>query len=53
METTEVFWGFIGMMENRMETTVVYWGLVGIMKKLNGNYCSSCSILGLYRDNGI
>ena len=32
-----------------METTIVYWGYIGNTGKENGN---SCSILGLYRDNG-
>ena len=26
METTIVYWGSIGTMENKMETTIVYWG---------------------------
>ena len=26
METTIVYWGYIGIMENKMETTIVYWG---------------------------
>ena len=25
METTIVYWGYIGIMEKRMETTIVYW----------------------------
>ena len=29
METTIVYWGYIGEMENRMETTIVYWGYIG------------------------
>ena len=32
METTVVYWGFIGIMENEMETTIVYWGYIGIME---------------------
>ena len=32
METTIVYWGYIGIMENKMETTVVYWGYIGIME---------------------
>ena len=26
------FWGYIGMIENKMETTIVYWGYVGMME---------------------
>ena len=26
METTIVYWGYIGIMEKRMETSIVYWG---------------------------
>ena len=26
METTIVYWGYIGIMEKKMETTIVYWG---------------------------
>ena len=29
METTIVYWGYIGIMENEMETTIVYWGYIG------------------------
>ena len=29
METTVVYWGFIGRMEKKMETTIVYWGYIG------------------------
>ena len=25
METTIVYWGYIGIMEKKMETTIVYW----------------------------
>ena len=28
-----MYWGYIGIMENKMETTVVYWGYIGIMEK--------------------
>ena len=31
METTIVYWGYIGIMESKMETTIVYWGYIGIM----------------------
>ena len=33
METTIVYWGYIGIVENKMETTIVYWGYIGIMEK--------------------
>ena len=33
METTIVYWGYLGIMEKRMETTIVYWGYLGIMEK--------------------
>ena len=29
VETTIVYWGYIGMMENRMETAIVCWGYTG------------------------
>ena len=32
METTVVYWGYIGRMEKKMETTIVYWGYIGIME---------------------
>ena len=32
METTIVYWSYIGIMENQMETTIVYWGYIGIME---------------------
>ena len=32
METTIVYWGYIGIMENELETTVVYWGYIGRME---------------------
>ena len=31
METTIVYWGNIGIMENKMETTIVYWGYIGVI----------------------
>ena len=31
METTIVYWGFVGIMENQMETTIVYWGFIGLV----------------------
>ena len=33
METTIVYWGYIGIMEKKMKTTIVYWGYIGIMEK--------------------
>ena len=33
METTIVYWGYIGILEKKMETTIVYWGHIRIMKK--------------------
>ena len=33
METTIVYWGYIGIMEKKMEATIVYWGYNGIMEK--------------------
>ena len=33
METTIVYWGYIGIMEKNMETTIVYWGYIGIVEK--------------------
>ena len=48
METTNVYWGHIGIMEKKMETTIVYWGYIGIINgEENGNYYS---ILGSYSD---
>ena len=37
METTILYWGYIGIMEKKMETTIIYWGYTGIMEKSNGN----------------
>ena len=28
-----MYWGYIGIMENKMETTIVYRGDIGIMEK--------------------
>ena len=33
METTIVYWGYIGIMEKKMEATIVYWGYIGLMEK--------------------
>ena len=27
-----VYWGYIGIMENKMEAAIVYWGYIGIME---------------------
>ena len=27
-----LFWGYRGVMENKMETTIVYWGNIGTME---------------------
>ena len=32
LETTIVYWGYIGVMEKKMETTIVYWGYIGVME---------------------
>ena len=43
-----VYWGYIGITENKMETTIVYWGYIGIMeKKMETTTCIGI-ILGLY-----
>ena len=31
--TEDIYWGYIGIMENKMETTIVYKGYIGIMEK--------------------
>ena len=31
-QTTTIYWGNIGIMENKMETTIIYWGNIGIME---------------------
>ena len=28
METTIIYWGYIGIMENKKETALVYWGYI-------------------------
>ena len=33
MEAAIVYWGYIGLMENKMEATIVYWGYIGLMEK--------------------
>ena len=45
MENLILYWGYIGIMKNKMGTTIVYWGYIGM--RGNGNYCSiSGSFLG-------
>ena len=29
METTIVYWGYTGIMENKMDTTMIYWSYIG------------------------
>ena len=48
METTMVYWVYIGILEDEMETAIVYWVLYRDNRKYNGNYQS---IVRLYRDN--
>ena len=31
METTIIYWGYIGIMEKKMETTIIYWGYIGVI----------------------
>ena len=31
METTIVFWGYIGIVENKMETTILCMGFIGFV----------------------
>ena len=45
METTIVYWGYIGIMEQKMETTILVY--IGVMEKK-----METTILGSYRDNG-
>ena len=33
METSIVYWSYIGIMEKKMETTIVYWGYIGRMEE--------------------
>ena len=33
METTIVYWVYIGILEGEMETTIVYWGGIGMMER--------------------
>ena len=47
METTIIYWGYIGIIEQKMETTIICWGYIGIMENR-----TETTILGLYRDNG-
>ena len=47
METTIVYWGYIGIMEKRMETTIVYWGYSGIMEKRMETTIVYCGYIGI------
>ena len=38
LETTIVYWGYIGIMEKKMDT-IVYWG-IGDDGTENGDYCT-------------
>ena len=38
METTIIYWGYIGVVEKNMETTILDWSSIGIMGIENGNY---------------
>ena len=45
METTIVYWGYIGIMEKKTETTIVYWGYIGIMeKKMETTIMGKCRV---------
>ena len=33
LTTKPIYWGYVGIMENKMETTIVNWGYIGIMEK--------------------
>ena len=48
METTIVYWGYIGIIENKMETTTASLGSYWDNGKEKRNYYS---MLGLYCDN--
>ena len=43
METTIVYWGFIGVMENKKETTIVYWGY----NRDSGNKAETIGTIGI------
>ena len=32
METTIVYWGYMGIMEKKMEATIAYWGYICCIK---------------------
>ena len=49
METTTVYWGYIGTTEKTMEATIVYWVYIGIMEK---KMETSTGYWGNIRDNG-
>ena len=44
-----LYWGSIGIMEQKMETTRVYWGYIG--SRILGLYGYIWAILGLYRNS--
>ena len=46
METTIVFWGNIGIMENKMEATIM--GLYGVVIKIMVLYWGTLNIRGPY-----
>ena len=47
METTTVYWGYIGIMENKMETTIVYWGsMQGLCSKKAASIPSERQVMG-------
>ena len=47
METTIIYWDYLGIMEKNTETTIVYRGVYRDNGQENGNYFN---ILGLCRD---
>ena len=47
METTVVYWGYVGNSGKNMEATVACWGYIGNNGKEYGSYCS---MLGLCRE---
>ena len=41
VETTIVYWAYIGIMEKKTETTTLYWDFMGIMEnKLETTICN-------------
>ena len=47
-ETTIVYRGYIGIMEDKLETTLVNWGFIGIMEN---KMETTIVYWGLYRDS--